>query len=223
MTGVNATNPYNGLGLSLPEEKQDDRMKLGQEDFLKLMTTQVRNQNPLEPTKDADFIAQMAQFGTVSGIEDLQKSFADFAGAMRSEQVLQGASLVNRQVMYPGDISTKPTDGPLQGAVDVPAGVDSVLVSIQAPNGQSIAQLDLGPQSQGVAEFQWDGTTLTGGEAPAGSYIINASARLNGNQEAVTTYGVGKVNSVSIGDDNMMRLDVAGTSMPLDQVRRIMN
>jgi len=91
------------LGLMKPQSARKPRNKLGQEDFLKLMTTQMTHQNPLKPMENTQFLTQLAQFGTVNGIQALQKSFADFANAIASDQALQAAGLVGRQVLVEGN------------------------------------------------------------------------------------------------------------------------
>lgn len=94
----------------------------GREEFLKLLLAQVQNQNPLEPLKDADFMAQMAQFSTVEGIERLNASFQDM---LVLQQLTQGANLVGRTVSYelPG------ASGLQRGVVDGVSVQDGRLVA----------------------------------------------------------------------------------------------
>ncbi len=222
MTAIN-TSHYADLGLSLPGQAEKSQTELGQEDFLKLMIEQVRHQDPLDPSENTDFVAQMAQFGTVSGIAELQTSFDNFAEVMRSEQVLQGAGLVGREVMYAGDVATLDGDDPMQGAVEVPTGASTVLVKIYGQNGEKVAELDLGTRSQGLADFSWDGTKDNGDTASPGTYIFTAQALLGGQQEMLPTYGSGKVNSVSIGDNNTV-LEISSIGgLNLSEIHRIMN
>ena len=82
-TTLNATTKAASL------EKAKKQATLSQDQFLKLMTTQMTHQDPSEPMKNAEFLSQMAQFGTVSGIQDLQQSFANFATSINSDQALQ--------------------------------------------------------------------------------------------------------------------------------------
>ena len=91
------------------------KTSLGQEDFLKLMTTQMTHQDPNNPMQNGEFLSQMAQFGTVSGIQDLQKSFADFANSINSDQALQASSLVGRYVSVPTSTGILPAGGEIKG------------------------------------------------------------------------------------------------------------
>src|SRR5690554_4565292 len=83
-------------GRNTPSQGKNE---LGQEDFLKLMVTQMRNQDPFAPMDNGQFLAQMAQFSAASGIGELQKSFEAFQQSMAASQTLSAASLVGREVM----------------------------------------------------------------------------------------------------------------------------
>jgi flagellar basal-body rod modification protein FlgD len=90
---VNSVETYKGLGVSTSDTVAPKKKSLGQDQFLKLMTTQMTHQDPTKPMQNGEFLSQMAQFGTVSGIQDLQQSFKDFAASIGSDQALQAAKL----------------------------------------------------------------------------------------------------------------------------------
>lgn len=71
--------------------------QLGQQQFLSLLTAQLVHQNPLEPTSQEDFLGQLAQFSTLSGIEQLNYSFESM---FKLQSLTQGASLVGKNVQY---------------------------------------------------------------------------------------------------------------------------
>ena len=83
------TDSINGLppalqGLVQQPRDKEKKKGLGQEDFLKLMTAQLKNQSPLDPTSSADFLSQLAQFGTVNGINQLNQTNAELQAAMEA-------------------------------------------------------------------------------------------------------------------------------------------
>ncbi|WP_437187429.1 flagellar hook assembly protein FlgD [Planctomicrobium sp. SH668] len=86
---------------------------IGQDQFLKLMAAQMANQNPLEPTSQEDFLGQLAQFSTLSGIEQLN---ANFEGLFRLQSLTQGASLVGREVEYFSATSNSNKSGVIESA-----------------------------------------------------------------------------------------------------------
>ena len=99
---------FDNDALFAPPPQQRSNDELGQEDFLTLMISQFRNQDPFEPMDNGDFLGQLAQFGTVSGIENLNSAFAGLAGSIQSEQALQAANLVGRDVLAATDIGPLP-------------------------------------------------------------------------------------------------------------------
>lgn len=174
---------------------------LSQQDFLNLMTTQLQNQDPLKPMDSGQFLSQMAEFGTVSGINNLQTSFNQLATSLTSNQGLQASSLVGHQVAVSSTVGVLPAQGAMKAAVDVPSSTGDVSVDITDATGQVVKHLDLGAQASGISQFTWDGTTASGTQAAPGQYTIKATANIGGQQTALTTYGVDTVNSVTLGSN----------------------
>src|SRR5262245_52801419 len=90
----------------------DFNSTLGRDQFLNLLVTQMRNQNPLDPINDAEFIAQLAQFSTLEGVEKLNTSFEDM---LKLQQLTQGANLVGRVAVFDRAESAEPGRGIIQG------------------------------------------------------------------------------------------------------------
>ena len=135
---------YDQLGLARQEtdQKAKNPEELGQEEFLKLMTTQLNHQDPFNPMENGDFLAQMAQFATVSGISGLQDQFTAFADAMRGNQLLEASTLVDREVMVASDLAPMGADAQgrpaLSGAVEIDRGADQVQVGIFRLSGEQV-------------------------------------------------------------------------------------
>ena len=196
--------------------------QLGQAQFLSLMVAQLKNQDPMQPMQNGEFLSQMAQFGTVSGIQDLQSSFGSLATALTSNQALMASSLVGRTVLAPGSTGYLAAGGTLGGAVDLPASTSDVVVNITDSSGQLVQRLDLGAQPAGTTSFAWDGTTAAGTAAAPGVYNVTAQA-LNGTQQyAPNTLVEARVDSVSLGGSNGLTLNLAGLgAVNLSDVKQI--
>jgi flagellar basal-body rod modification protein FlgD len=211
------------LGLTSQEaasQKKDDR--LGQSDFLRLMVTQLENQDPFKPMENGEFLGQLAQFGTVSGIEDLQKSFKQFSQSIASGQALQAAALVDRNVTVPGDMKIMdPADG-MSGAVQVPSSGD-VVVGVYNQAGQLVKRIPLGLQEAGLREFQWDGRDESGVVQSPGIYEFAAVRSSGAGSEALDVYLTARVESVSVGGNNgALTLQVEGMGeIDFNKVRQI--
>lgn len=188
----------NGLGAT-SESAKKDRNSLGQTEFLELMITQLKTQDPFEPMENGDFIAQMAQFSSVTGLAELQQSFDKLATSLQSNQALQASSLVGRTVLVPTNVGTLPVDGPMSGAIDLPEASNMVSLTIQDGSGQVVRRLELGSHASGEVYFNWDGLTDGATPAQAGRYYITASAEINGEAVALEPLVNASVASVTLG------------------------
>ena len=99
---INGTGAAGSASQGSGIKKKD---QLGQAEFLELMIAQLKNQDPFKAMDPSQFLGQLAQFGTVSGIQDMQAAFGTLSDAMRSSQVLDGATMVGRDVLVPSDDS----------------------------------------------------------------------------------------------------------------------
>lgn len=212
------------LGLTSSESSANNKSdRLGQTEFLRLMITQLENQDPFKPMESGEFLGQLAQFGTVSGIEDLQRSFKQFSQTIYSGQTLQAATLVDRHVMVPGDMALMDPARGQHGGVQVAVSSSEVNVSVYNQAGQLVRRIPMGSQEAGLREFYWDGRDESGSLLQPGVYEFRAEARSAGRGEALNTYLSARVESVSVGENNgSLTLRVEGLGeIDFSKVRQI--
>jgi flagellar basal-body rod modification protein FlgD len=199
------------------------RGQLAQQDFMTLMITQFRNQDPFKPMENGEFLGQLAQFSTVSGIDSLNNAFAGLSASLQSEQALQAASLVGHDVLAVKDVAWLADGGNVAGGVELGSSAGSVQIEITDRNGELVRRLDLGEQPAGLARFAWDGRDENGDVADSGHYLVTARAVRGSNVESVETLIETTIESVSLGQyGEGMTLNLpGGETMPLSQVRRI--
>jgi flagellar basal-body rod modification protein FlgD len=211
--------------LKLPQSTNDkNRTELGQNEFLELMLTQLRNQDPFKPMENGEFIGQMAQFSTVSGIADLTESFQTLSTSLYSTQALQASTMIGRSVLTESSVGTLAEDSSLRGAVDLPNATSSGFVRITNPAGELIRELPLGPSGAGLKEFAWDGIGADGQRVPPGQYLISAGYREAGRDISLTPLLNSKVTSVSLsanGTDTTLTTE-NGQELRLSQVRSVL-
>lgn len=220
MTQVNGINDLAGLA---PPPAQGVRDALGQEDFLELMIAQFQNQDPFKPMENGDFLGQLAQFGTVSGIEELNGSFAGLQASLQSEQMLKAATLVGRQVLAVSDSGYVAEGGHLSGAVELGSSAAGVQVEITDANGELVRRLDLGPQPAGLVRFEWDGRDAEQAAVASGEYAISARVVRGNRVESLETMLDARIDSVNIGRPGQpmtLNLDGGGV-LSVAQVRRV--
>lgn len=196
---------------------------LGVNDFLALMLAQIKNQDPFDPKDNGEFISQMAEFGTVSGIGDLNKAFSELSGSLYSNQSLQAASMIGRTVEVPSKNIQHAAGGTHAGSIELPISSNSVRVTIFDGAGGFVRNIDLGMQSSGMVEFNWDGNDQNGSPVPTGQYSVTAEALIGGESQALNTFTGQTVNSVALsGPGGAIQLELAnGESVSLGQIRQI--
>ena len=200
-------NTINGTG---PAGSVNSASEAGSQDrFLKLLVTQLKNQDPLSPMDNAQLTSQIAQINTVSGIATLNTSVQGLSSQFLQMQSLQGASLVGKDVIVPGsklDIDTAAATG--QGGFELASAADAVKVEVLSPAGRVLDTLNLGAQSIGVHSFNWP----SGTHGNAGNLTFRVSASSGSTALSSTSLMRDKVKAVSTsGDKLMLELQSAGT------------
>ncbi len=222
---IDTQNGTQGIDLRTVNElnaKTADKA-IGQEEFLKLMTTQLQNQDPFKPMESGDFLTQIAQFSTVEGIGELNTSFSDLSQSLVSNQALQAANLVGRQVLAPTGVGALAQGGSIRGSVELPAASGEVVVNVYDQAGQVVRRLELGAQSSGPVAFQWDGLKNDGTFAGPGAYFVSAEASIDGQFESVETLLVSDVRSVTLSNSGGLLLDLDGIgALDFNEVRQIL-
>ncbi len=198
--------------------------KLGQEDFLKLLSTQLNNQDPTQPMDNSQFLAQIAQFASVTGIQDMQGSIKQLADSLISNQTMQAASLVGHQVVAAGAKAILGSNGVLSGAIDLTQSTNQLNVGIYDGAGQLVRTINMGAQAKGTLPFAWDGIADNGGAAPVGIYTLKAEANINGTLQAMGTYVASSVDSVMVDAANqqIMLNTSNGETIKIGDVKQIM-
>jgi len=200
LNSINGTKPAAPLGDSSDVAGSQDR-------FLKLLVTQLQNQDPLSPMDNAELTSQIAQINTVTGIAALNTSVQGLSSQFLQMQTVQGAALVGKDVIVPGN-KMDIADGVGQGGFSIDTAADAVKVEVLNPAGRVVDTLQLGAQSAGMHGFDW----------PSGTYddTSNLSFRItatNGSTALTSTALMrDKVNAVSTsGDALMLELQNSGT------------
>ena len=203
----------NGTAKSGVEESQDR--------FLKLLVTQMKNQDPLNPMDNAQVTSQMAQLSTVSGIDKLNATLAALSGSMAASHSMQAASMIGHVVVVPGS-KMELKNGKGAAALDLAQPADKVTVHIKDASGNVVRNLDLGSQPSGVAPVQWDGKNDAGAQLGEGSYQFSASALLGTEKSSVKTLSYGLVNGVTQKPDGASLTVEHLGDVSLDSVKQIL-
>jgi flagellar basal-body rod modification protein FlgD len=223
INSITGSSVYDSLGLGRAQEEEKDQGALGLEQFLKIMTTQLQSQDPLEPMDNGDFLGQIAQFGTVTGIENLNESFNGFSNSITSGQALQAGALVGREVLAPVSSSYLESGSSIKGRVDLPVATSALEITVTDDRGQLVRTIQMGSHSSGPVEFTWDGINNDGDYAQAGTYSIAVISGRGETSETLQTNLYNKVYSVTMGGGvDGLTLNLAGSGqLPFSSITAI--
>ena len=192
--------------------------------FLTLFTTQLKNQNPLDPVKNEAFVAQLAQFSQLEATTAMKASMENMAKSMQGDKMLAGASMIGRKVAVPNAPAMLLGGQPVQASVDLPNGADGVQMKILDNRGQVVRKLIYPAQTPGSMKLAWDGMSDTGASMPDGAYTMQVLASSLGKAVQPTVNMFSTVRSVSNAGtgDNTWLLEVdGGKSVSLANVKQI--
>ena len=181
------------------DEKAANKDTLGQSDFLKLMTTQLQNQDPFAPMENAEFIAQMAQFSTVTGITEMGSTLSGIAEQLGEFRIATAANLLGSSVMIPGNYARPDESGQIHGMLDLPSASGITNLTFSNSAGDVLHTMELGPQAAGLVGFSWENLPeeiVNSGEAVR----IDAFADLGSGMESLTPSIYAEILAASTGD-----------------------
>jgi len=194
---------------------------LGKQEFLRLLTTQLRYQDPLNPLEDKEFIAQLAQFSSLEQMFNLNDSFQNNLLLSQSVNNTLAASLIGREAKVQSDSGHLEEGGLLKFEYELG---DSANVRIEILNGEGETVFDTakGIETKGEHTFTWDGKLSDGSDAPEGDYTLKVTALdADGNTVDTNLYLIALVEGVSFAGGSAY-LIVSGSEMPLASVASVM-
>jgi flagellar basal-body rod modification protein FlgD len=171
---TNVTTAAEGLSQSKSGAGQAE---LGKDAFLKLLVTQLQYQDPLDPTENEEFVAQLAQFSQVEQLTTANDSLETLYTAMASMNNASMTQLLGKDVIAAGDTFKYTGDGDYDIMYDAASTATSATVTITDESGKVVWSTEIGGVEAGRGTWTWDGRTINGGTAAEGEYSFTVSAR----------------------------------------------
>jgi flagellar basal-body rod modification protein FlgD len=222
---VNVTQLPTGTQLpSASGSASGSNTTLNQNDFFRLMTTQLESQDPLNPMNSDQYAAELAAFSTANGVQQLQSTVSGIGTQLSSVSGIQASNLVGHSVAVSGDTLAYTGSGSAQGAFNLPSSAANVTVTVTDSSGNTVDTISLGAMNGGMQGFTWNGTETGGGTAPAGYYTFQVNALgTKGNALTPTSYTVAPVAGVTLGGQNGPTVNLADGlgSVTLNQIYQI--
>ena len=199
---------------------------LGRDAFLKLLTTQLTNQSPLDPMDNEAFVAQLAQFSSVEGIKGMQASLENMVSGMRQEQMVSGANLVGKKIVIEGGSFIGGNNEDSIGSVNLSGNAESLSFNVyDSKTGELVYSETRRNVVAGANSLSWDGKSSDGSVLPYGAYTMTATAQIDGETTPLQVTTTAEVRSVKWNPQlQQLALEIGdGIYIPLAAVERISN
>lgn len=221
---TNTLNSLNGVTGANTAKKKDVADELST-NFMTLLVTQLKNQDPMNPLENNELTSQLAQINTVGGIDKLNQTMQGIDSQIAAGQSIQAAGLIGKSVMVPGNRVLLGSEGAATPfGVELESATASLKANIVDANGIVLRTYDLGAQNKGVANFSWDGELENGERVAPGAYRINFEARdASDALVQATSLNFATVSGV-VNNGGAPRLDLGGIndSVSLQDIRQIL-
>ena len=206
---------------ALPERSTE----LGKDEFLRLLVTQLQNQDPLNPMEGQEFAAQLAQFSSVEALVNIEDTLVDnteMSGLMtQTMNSSMAASFIGREVEALSNQVGWSGSGEATIGYDLGENSSKTTLTIRDTNGAILNTIDLGAQRVGSNTFDWDGTDQNGRKLEPGTYEFEITAEDNtGDTVSVTPFVQATVDRVRFGPEGIL-LWMQGVASPLTYVRSV--
>lgn len=202
-----------------------------QDQFLTLLVTQLKNQDPLNPMENAELTSQLAQISTVEGVNNLNKTLMAISGQIDVSQSMNAVALIGKGVLVPGNkvaLGSDPVDAGRREATplgyDVPADASTLTLKIMDGAGNVVRTVEMKDVAAGVYAYQWDGQSDSGEAVKDGAYTFAVTA-FNADNKSVGAQALtyGQVKSVDYSA-NGLRLDLGinGGQVSMLDIRKVL-
>ena len=232
----NSTLPSSGETALQPKK---DPQALGKQEFLKLLITQLKNQDPLNPQEGSAFIAELAQFSSVEQLTNINTTLGNYGGQIDALKALiaelgagigtgqpgaqlgTASNLIGRVVEFRGDHAAWDGSEAVTFGYDLDNAATDARVLVRDSNGNLVRQVNLGDLEAKQHSFTWDGVNDAGEPVAPGTYTFEVVATgANGDTFHVPTYMRGYVDRINFGQEGM-QLRIGGRIISMDDVRSL--
>jgi len=221
MAVTNTSSAVSAQLSTVNSKKANVQDEMSQQAFLTLFTTQLQNQNPLEPVKNEAFVAQLAQFSQLEATTKMADSLEMMSTTMQGDRLMTGAALIGKKVASPKGTAELIDGANVSGVLSLANGANSVNLDVFDKDGVKVFTQSMGRQPAGDMNVRWDGFNAKGERMPAGRYSVVATVDAFGEISQVPISTPSTVKSVTYLNNQLMLELQDGSSVSLSDVQRI--
>jgi flagellar basal-body rod modification protein FlgD len=186
--------------------------------FLKLLTTQMQNQDPLDPMKASEYTQQLAQYTQIEQTVQQSGTLKEILSRLSSQDVAQASGLIGRDAIF-ASATAGLGAGPATWTYDLPAAGRNIVASIANSSGKVVATRSLADGTGGG--FAWDGMLSNGTRAADGAYQLSIAATdAAGKTLPATISSTGRVSEVTMVN-GMPALGINGVALPVSALIKV--
>lgn len=199
----------------------NDPSALGENDFLKLLTTQLQYQDPTQPMDNTAMVAQLAQFSALEQMTNVNTNLTQMITAQGTALETTSAGMVGKTAVFHSDQVSLTQGKTATFTANLSSAAANVAVSILDSNGNSIRTIGEGPCPSGNNTFTWDGNDNNGNPEPTGTYTLQISATdVNGNSVSLTQSGSAPITGV-VFNNGAPQFLAGGSTLSLSDISQL--
>jgi len=219
MTTVNSTTGIQNLatgagGAPLSKTSADFNM------FLKMLTTQMQNQDPLDPMDTSEYTQQLVQYSQVEQTIQQTQTLRDILSRLSTQDMAQASAFIGREAQFDSNVAGLSGSNPASWTYSTSRAVSSLVATITDERGKTVDTRVLDATALN-GRFDWDGALPTGVKAPDGGYTLTVQGiDSNGTTIPVAITSIGNVKEVVTGN-GAVNLRVNGINYPASTLLRV--
>ena len=182
--------PSNILTTKQYEEQQaklfEKEAELDRNAFLQLFTTQLKNQNPLDPMENEAFVAQLAQFSSLEAMTGVRTAMEEMASDSKASRFLTGSTLLGKKIERVGNLATLAAGENITSKAELPSPAEEGVFNVyDSLTNELVYSEDFTNMSAGSVNLTWNGQNEKGEEMPSGQYKLEFIANRDGVKSVV--------------------------------------
>ena len=201
---------------------KSDSTSLGKDDFLKLLTAQLQQQDPTQPMDSTAFVAQLAQFSSLEQMNNINDTLTKMLTGQGTSLQTTAADMIGKTALFTTDQVTLEQGSTATITANLSSAAANVNVTIQNSAGTTVRTLNPGAMASGTNHITWDGLDANGNALASDTYTVQVSATdLSGNSVSLTQCGSARITGVTFDDSGTPLFTAGGNSLKLSDISEL--